>query len=85
VRGIEQWLCGSESRSVRSLRAVAVWSWIIVRAWYLSSVCVVVDRGPCVVLEQWLCIVDRGPCVVLEQWLYSSGLWSVRGTTAVAV
>jgi hypothetical protein len=28
-------------------------------------------------------VVDRGPCVVLEQWLYSSGLWSVRGTRAV--
>jgi hypothetical protein len=30
---LEQWLCGSESRSVRGLRAVTVWYLIGVRAW----------------------------------------------------
>jgi hypothetical protein len=41
-----------------------------VRAWYLSSGCVVVDRGP---------------CVVLDEWIFNSGLWSELGNTAVAV
>jgi hypothetical protein len=30
-------------------------------------------------------VVDCGPCVVLEQWLFVSGSRSVRGTTVVAV
>jgi hypothetical protein len=68
--GLDQWLCGSGSRSVLGTRAVAVWWWIAVRVWYWSSGCVVEDRGP---------------CVELHQWLYSSGLLSVRGTRTLAV
>jgi hypothetical protein len=56
---------------------------------------VFVNRVPCVVLEQWLCVresrslrssravavlVNRGPCVVLEQWLFVSESRSVRST-----
>jgi hypothetical protein len=74
---LEQWLCGSEWRSVRGTRAKAVWYWIVVRAWYLSSGCVEVDLGPrvgllpgCVLLEHIPCVVvERGPC----SWYLSSG------------
>jgi hypothetical protein len=30
-------------------------------------------------------VVDRGPCVLLDQWLYSNALWSVRDIRIVAV
>jgi hypothetical protein len=65
-----QWRYVSESRSVRATTGEFVYFWIVVRAyskirffvlvdcvraWYLSSGCVVVNRGPCVVLEQCLC------------------------------
>jgi hypothetical protein len=39
-----------------------------IRAWYLKIGCVVVDRGPCEIFDQWLC---------------NNGLWSMRDTIAV--
>jgi hypothetical protein len=65
-----QWLCGIESRSVGCTRTVAVYLWILVCEWYISSSCVVVDRGL---------------CLVQEQLLNSSVLWFVFTTRAVAV
>jgi hypothetical protein len=35
-------------------------------SWYLISGCVVVDRGPCVVLDHWCLVVDPGSCVILK-------------------
>jgi hypothetical protein len=47
---------------------------------------VVVDRGSVPGnLSSGCVIVDRGHCLVLHQCLYSSGLFSVRGTRAVTV
>jgi hypothetical protein len=45
----------------------------------------IVDCGPCVVQEQWLCGSDSRSVLLQEQWLYSSGLWSMHVTRAVAV
>jgi hypothetical protein len=45
-------------------------SYIVVRAWNYSSVCIVVTFGPCVVQEQWRCDIESR---------------SVRGTRSVAV
>jgi hypothetical protein len=47
-------LCGSESRSVLGGRAVDVWLFDVVRDWYQRSGCVVLNPGPCVVLDQWV-------------------------------
>jgi hypothetical protein len=51
---LEQCLCGIESRSVRGTRSVAVDLWILFHEWYKCSGCVLVNRGPCLVQEQWL-------------------------------
>jgi hypothetical protein len=71
---------------VLGTRKVSVLLWVLVRAWYKSSDCVVVIRSPCLVQEQclycsWLwsvrgiravaVLLKRGPCVVLDQWMYS--------------
>jgi hypothetical protein len=56
----------------------------MLRAWYLSSGSVVVNSGPCVVQERFLCDFGCGSCVLFDQRLYSRLLWSVRGTRAVS-
>jgi hypothetical protein len=91
-----QCLCVIESRSMRGTSSVAVDLWILFHDWYKCSGCVLVNRGPCLVQEQWLydswlssvsgCVVlIRGPCVVLKQWLYICGFCTVSGITAVAL
>jgi hypothetical protein len=44
-----------------------MWLWMAVRECYFISGCIVVDYGPCMVLEQWLICSERGPSAVLEQ------------------
>jgi hypothetical protein len=46
---------------------------------------VVVGCGPCLVLDQWLCVMEWRSCVVLYKSLYISGFWTVSGTRKVAV
>jgi hypothetical protein len=50
----EQWLYSSVLQSVSSTRAVAV-RYILIHAWYYSSVCIFVDFVPCVLQELWQC------------------------------
>jgi hypothetical protein len=38
------------------------------------------ERDLCVVVVIDIVVVDRGPCVVLDQWVRRSGSRSVRGT-----
>jgi hypothetical protein len=30
-------------------------------------------------------VIERGPCIVLEHWIYSSASWSVRGNRTMVV
>jgi hypothetical protein len=46
---------------------------------------VVVDRDSCVVLISGCVVMERGPCVVLEMWLCGCGSGSLRGSRLVAV
>jgi hypothetical protein len=46
---------------------------------------VLVNRGPCFVLEQWLSVSDNSSLVVLEQWLFGSESRSVLGIRKVSL
>jgi hypothetical protein len=52
----------------------------VVRAWYWKVAVVIVDGISCVVLNSIYVVKERGPCVLLEHWLCCCASLFVRGT-----
>jgi hypothetical protein len=73
-----QRLCGNRLQSVHCTLTVAVWFWMLFRAWNLSHGFVIKESGPCNVFYWRLCgygwrtvrervyvAIEIGPCVLI--------------------